>query len=95
MKIKTTFEYLVGIIVGIWCLFNVYDGWSVTNWYELLISYMIIIFPFALGLLFISRHASKKRIGWQKKIAIAGVFTSIISLIFPLLQIVYVILAYY
>jgi hypothetical protein len=83
------------ILLGLWCLINAYGALGVTNWYEQLLAYLTVMVPFALGLLFLSNSSKKKDMGWQRIIAIVGLYVSVITLVLPVLVLARDLMTYY
>jgi hypothetical protein len=71
--------------LSLWSIYQTYGIWNVTNAYELLISLIIVIFPAAFALFFISYIGKSKDKGIIKIIDILGICISTAALSITLL----------
>ena len=53
--------------------------WEIHNWYEIIVSYMLYLLLPTVFLVFLSFFSYKKDIGWNKKIAFAGMVIAALS----------------
>ena len=74
---------LLIIFLSAVCLFEVLGIWKITNWYDLLVLFIILIFPFDIALFFISFYLKKHTEGWEKNIAFIGLFIATVSIMVP------------
>ena len=94
-RISTSFHYLLGIGLSIWCIGNLLDGLDVHNWYELIIGDIIVIGPAALGLLLLSLNLLRHTNGWGRRAAFVGLATGVGSVMWAMGQLAYVLIVYY
>ena len=73
-------SFIILALIG-WCVFDFFGVIQVTNTYELLVGFILLLLPFILALFYLSFSLKKDGSGWQKKIAIAGIYVGILSLI--------------
>ncbi len=89
------FLYTTSVGLSVWCLINVYGSFTVPNWYELLLGYLVLILPFAILLFAISFYNLKNNIIKPKIFSLACMIVGGVSVILPIVQIIYVIRVYY
>jgi hypothetical protein len=90
---KTAIGYFIAIVFSLWLISGLYDGFNPfsmnPNWYELSIVYVMLVVPFATGLLFLANYSWNAHTGIRKKIALLGLIIGCTALLIPLLEIFY------
>ena len=82
--------YLLGALFIVWILVNQVAGLAVTNWYEYIVAYIAVILPVAIILFFMSREALQNQEKWKKVAGWAGVFVSVVSVLWASGQLLYI-----
>jgi len=79
------FKTIIVILLSLWCLFNIYDIWTVGNNYELLVGFIFFLLPTIVVLLLLSFNLRKENHKLEKIIAMIGIIVGVLSIIMSLL----------
>jgi hypothetical protein len=68
-----------------WCLYSAIGLSSVSNWYELLVTFLTIVFPFQVLLALLALYARNEEATWVTKISTCGLVVAGVSFMIPLI----------
>lgn len=70
--------------LSVWCLYAAVDLSSVSNWYELLVTFLTILFPFEVLLALLATYTRNDEVGWVRNISTCGFVVAVVSFVIPL-----------
>ena len=88
-------RYLIILPLCAWCLYTAYGLFEVTNSYELLVLYIILLLPFTTVLMVLSYFSYKKDLGWLKKISFVGMIIGLLTWLVPGILLMYRLIEYH
>lgn len=77
---------LIALILPLsaWCLYAAVSISSVSNWYELLVTFLTIVFPFEVLLALLATYTRNDEVGWVRHISACGYVVAAVSFVIPL-----------